>query len=125
MGKSLSFRGAVYEATDLIKHHRCKDPVCDTQLWKTRHELDMANMKIRQLEANIQAALMSPTLRESWSPDYSKPRDLTQNLIVSNEPRISNFSLPPAYRTHPLHPYGPQYVKNFNNMEIAEIETVL
>ncbi|GFY79656.1 glutamate receptor ionotropic, NMDA 2A [Trichonephila inaurata madagascariensis] len=125
MGKSLSFRGAVYEATDLIKHHRCKDPVCDTQLWKTRHELDMANMKIRQLEANIQAALMSPTLRESWSPDYSKPRDLTQNLIVSNEPRISNFSLPPAYRTHPLHPYGPHYVKNFNNMEIAEIETVL
>ncbi|GIY31655.1 glutamate receptor ionotropic, NMDA 2B [Caerostris extrusa] len=94
MGKSLSFRGAVFEATDLIKHHRCKDPVCDTQLWKTRHELDMANMKIRQLEANIQAALMSPTLRESWSPDYSKPRDLTQNLIVSNEPRISNFSLP-------------------------------
>ncbi|GIY50879.1 glutamate receptor ionotropic, NMDA 2B [Caerostris darwini] len=88
MGKSLSFRGAVFEATDLIKHHRCKDPVCDTQLWKTRHELDMANMKIRQLEANIQAALMSPTLRESWSPDYSKPRDLTQNLIVSNEPRI-------------------------------------
>ncbi|XP_055944904.1 glutamate receptor ionotropic, NMDA 2B-like isoform X2 [Argiope bruennichi] len=125
MGKSLSFRGAVYEATDLIKHHRCKDPVCDTQLWKTRHELDMANMKIRQLEASIQAALMSPTLRESWSPDYAKPRDLTQNLIVSNEPRISNFSLPPGYRTHPLHPYGPHYVKNFNNMEIAEIETVL
>nr|XP_042902970.1 glutamate receptor ionotropic, NMDA 2B isoform X1 [Parasteatoda tepidariorum] len=125
MGKSLSFRGAVFEATDMIKHHRCKDPVCDTQLWKTRHELDMAKLKIRQLEANIQGALLSPTFKGSWSPDYAKPRDLTQNFIVCNEPRISNFSLPPAYRTHPLHPYGPHYVKNFNNMEIAEIETVL
>ncbi|KAG8193277.1 hypothetical protein JTE90_027021 [Oedothorax gibbosus] len=126
MGKSLSFRGAVFEATDLLKHHRCKDPVCDTQLWKTRHELDMANMKIRQLEANIQAALMSPTFQDtSWSSDFTIPRDLTQNYITSNEPRISNFSLPPAYRTHPLHPYGPHYVKNFNNMEISEIETVL
>ncbi|KAF8778339.1 Glutamate receptor ionotropic like protein [Argiope bruennichi] len=97
MGKSLSFRGAVYEATDLIKHHRCKDPVCDTQLWKTRHELDMANMKIRQLEASIQAALMSPTLRESWSPDYAKPRDLTQNLI--------NHCVP--YRLEVALAYGP------------------
>ncbi|KAG8172579.1 hypothetical protein JTE90_014881 [Oedothorax gibbosus] len=64
MGKSLSFRGAVFEATDLLKYHRCKDPVCDTQLWKTRHELDMANMKIRQLEANIQAPPMSLTLQD-------------------------------------------------------------
>ena len=64
MGKSLSFRGAVFEATDLIKHHRCKDPVCNTQLWKTRHQLDMAKLKIRQLEANIKEAILSPTLKE-------------------------------------------------------------
>ncbi|XP_054718947.1 glutamate receptor ionotropic, NMDA 2B-like [Uloborus diversus] len=124
MGKSLSFRGAVYEATDLIKHHRCKDPVCDTMLWKTRHQLDMAKLKIRQLEANIRETLNSPT-QLSWSPDYTKPRDMTHNFILSNEPPHTNFSLPPAYRTHPLHPYGPHYVKNFNDMEIAEIETVL
>ncbi|XP_023233339.1 glutamate receptor ionotropic, NMDA 2A-like [Centruroides sculpturatus] len=54
MGKSLSFRGAVFEAQDMIKHHRCKDPICDTQLWKAKHELDMANLKIRQLEAQIE-----------------------------------------------------------------------
>ncbi|KFM73571.1 Glutamate [NMDA] receptor subunit epsilon-1, partial [Stegodyphus mimosarum] len=124
MGKSLSFRGAVYEATDMLRHHRCKDPVCDTQLWKTRHELDMAKLKIRQLEASIQGALNSPTFKE-WSADYAKPRDLTRNYFQSNEPQLSNFALPPAYRTHPLHPYGPHYVKNFTNMEIAEIETVL
>lgn len=65
MGKSLTFRGAVFEATDLIKHHRCKDPVCNTQLWKTRHQLEMAKLKIRQLEANIkEAILLSPTSKE-------------------------------------------------------------
>lgn len=64
MGKSLSFRGAVYEATDLIKHHRCKDPVCNTQLWKTRHQLDMAKLRIRQLEANIKEVTLSPTSKE-------------------------------------------------------------
>lgn len=56
MGKSLSFRGAVFEATDLIKHHRCKDPVCDTALWKTKHELDVAKLKIQQLEAEIRGS---------------------------------------------------------------------
>lgn len=66
MGKSLSFRGAVFEATDLMKHHRCKDPVCNTQLWKTRHQLEMAKLRIRQLEANIKEATLSfsPTSKE-------------------------------------------------------------
>lgn len=53
MGKSLSFRGAVREAQDLIRHHHCKDPVCDTQLWKLKHELDMCRIKIRKLENYI------------------------------------------------------------------------
>ncbi|XP_023240697.1 glutamate receptor ionotropic, NMDA 2B-like [Centruroides sculpturatus] len=53
MGKSLSFRGAVYEAQDMLKHHRCKDPICDTQLWKAKYRLDMANMRIRQLEKQL------------------------------------------------------------------------
>ena len=42
VGKSLTFRGTVYEASELIKTHRCKDPICDTHLWKVKHELDMA-----------------------------------------------------------------------------------
>ncbi len=42
MGKSLTFRGTVYEASEMIKTHRCKDPICDTHLWKVKHELDMA-----------------------------------------------------------------------------------
>ena len=32
VGKSLTFRGTVFEASHLIKSHKCADPVCDTQL---------------------------------------------------------------------------------------------
>jgi ionotropic glutamate receptor NMDA 2B len=42
MGKSLTFRGTVFEASELLKAHRCQDPICDTHLWKVKHELDMA-----------------------------------------------------------------------------------
>ena len=34
VGKSLTFRGTVFEANHLIKSHKCADPVCDTQLLK-------------------------------------------------------------------------------------------
>lgn len=81
MGKSLSFRGAVREAQDLIRHHHCKDPVCDTQLWKTKHELDMARIKIKKLENYIQ------TLRYASS-------DFTVSLInASILENISDFML--------------------------------
>ena len=53
MGKSLTFRGTVYEASELVKAHRCKDPICDTNLWKVKHELDMAQLKMRSLEAEL------------------------------------------------------------------------
>lgn len=53
MGKSLTFRGAVFEAQEIIKKHRCSDPICDTHLWKVKHELDMARLRIRQLEKTM------------------------------------------------------------------------
>merc|ERR1712029_616172 len=45
--------GTVYEASELLKNHRCKDPICDTNLWKVQHELDMAKLKMRNLEAEL------------------------------------------------------------------------
>ena len=54
MGKSLSFRGAVYEATDKLRRHRCRDPLCDTHIWKVKHELDLARVKIQQLEKELE-----------------------------------------------------------------------
>lgn len=53
MGKSLTFRGAVFEATEILKKHRCTDPICDTHLWKVKHELDMSRLRCRQLEKTL------------------------------------------------------------------------
>lgn len=54
VGKSLTFRGAVFEAQEILRHHRCSDPICDTHLWKVKHELDMARLRIRQLESSME-----------------------------------------------------------------------
>ena len=43
MGKSLTLRGTVDEARQLLKAHSlCKDPACDAHLWRARNDLDMA-----------------------------------------------------------------------------------
>ena len=34
VGKSLTFRGTVNEARELMKSHKCSDPVCTNQLGK-------------------------------------------------------------------------------------------
>ncbi|KAL3877865.1 hypothetical protein ACJMK2_035509 [Sinanodonta woodiana] len=53
MGKSLTFEQSVIEAIDFHKKHRCKDAVCETQLWKARHELDLALLKIERLRREL------------------------------------------------------------------------
>ena len=66
VGKSLTFRGAAFEASELLKTHRCKDPICDTHLWKVKHELDMARMKMKSLEAQLQQkGIQSPLLKNN------------------------------------------------------------
>lgn len=65
MGKSLTFRGAVFEAQDILRHHRCKDPICDTNLWKTRHELDLTRLRVLQLERSLDAHGIKPPARYS------------------------------------------------------------
>lgn len=65
MGKSLTFRGAVFEAQELIKNHRCRDPLCDTHLWKIKHELDMSRLRVRQLERAMDShGLKPPQIRQ-------------------------------------------------------------
>lgn len=49
----MTFRGAVFEAQEILRRHRCNDPICDTHLWKAKHELDMAKLRIRQLEKSL------------------------------------------------------------------------
>lgn len=53
LGKLLTFRSAVFEAQEILRNHRCSDPICDTNLWKARHELDMAKLRIKQLERSL------------------------------------------------------------------------
>jgi ionotropic glutamate receptor NMDA 2B len=54
MGQSLTFEQSVMEAIDLHKHHKCKDPLCETQLWKVKHELDIALLRINHLKRQIE-----------------------------------------------------------------------
>lgn len=60
VGKSLTFRGTVYEASQLMKNHKCSDPVCDTQLWRVRHELDVAKLRLTKLQGQLQSRGITP-----------------------------------------------------------------
>lgn len=115
MGKSLSFRGAVFEATDMIKFHRCKDPVCDNQLWRTKQELDMARRKIRELEKELQRPFYPNVIPET----LLRPRDLTRNYVTTNETGRFYVTSPccPHHHRLPAH--------RLYRDEITEIETVL
>jgi len=53
MGKSLTFEQSVMDAIDYHRKHRCKDPLCETQLWKAKHELDLALIKIDRLRDEL------------------------------------------------------------------------
>ncbi|XP_073998122.1 glutamate ionotropic receptor NMDA type subunit 2 isoform X3 [Rhodnius prolixus] len=117
MGKSLTFRGAVYEAQDILRHHRCHDPICDTHLWKVRRELDMARLRIRQLEKEMESHGIKPPNRLACYDRYItnsemlRPRDMTRNHITTTEFE-GRFcaSTPQLYS---------------GRTEIAEMETVL
>ncbi|XP_028045100.1 glutamate receptor ionotropic, NMDA 2B isoform X6 [Monomorium pharaonis] len=116
VGKSLTFRGAVYEAQDILRHHRCKDPICDTHLWKVKHELDMAKIRIRQLEKDLEAHGIKPTQTKYIDAvEVARPRDMSRNHVVSTE-YAETFLPTEIYRM----PEG-----DLIRTEIAEIETVL
>ena len=98
VGKSLTFRGAAFEASELMKTHRCKDPICDTHLWKVRHELDMAKMKMRNLEAELQSkGIQDPLLRNSF--DGSIGIDSSKHTVCeeTDEDDLQPAPPPPSY----------------------------
>ncbi|CAL1534217.1 unnamed protein product, partial [Lymnaea stagnalis] len=53
MGKSLQFKDYVDEAMSAYSKTRCKNPVCEIQIWKLRHQLDMALLKIDHLQNQL------------------------------------------------------------------------
>ena len=60
MGKSLTFEQSVREAIELQKNFKCKNPVCETQTWKIKHELDLALMKIDRMSRLLRLASIQP-----------------------------------------------------------------
>lgn len=53
MGKSLTFEQSVREAMEMQKNYKCKNPMCETQMWKVRHELDLALLRIDRLQKQL------------------------------------------------------------------------
>ncbi|XP_071522705.1 glutamate receptor ionotropic, NMDA 2B-like [Panulirus ornatus] len=91
MGKSLTFRGAVFEAQNKLRRHRCRDPLCDTHIWKVKHELDMARVKIKQLEKELESHGVKPSRKFATSNILTscwKPR--TQEGVEDRDPQILN-----------------------------------
>nr|CAD7394986.1 unnamed protein product [Timema cristinae] len=86
MGKSLTFRGAVFEAQDILKNHRCTDPICDTHLWKVKHELDMARMKIRQLQKELEMHGIKPS-KSPAAIEASPPRRRFSSARTPERPK--------------------------------------
>nr|APF30038.1 ionotropic glutamate receptor NMDA 2A [Homarus americanus] len=72
MGKSLTFRGAVFEAQNKLRRHRCRDPLCDTHIWKVKHELDMARVKIKQLEKELESHGVKPSRKFAARPVWRR-----------------------------------------------------
>ncbi|XP_072757102.1 glutamate receptor ionotropic, NMDA 2B isoform X7 [Anoplolepis gracilipes] len=105
VGKSLTFRGAVYEAQDILRHHRCKDPICDTHLWKVKHELDMAKIRIRQLEKDLEAHGIKPTQTKRKTGSLGWWRGCFQSSDRYSQPEPLAVEAP-----HPLPPYFDSYI---------------
>ncbi|XP_071515349.1 glutamate receptor ionotropic, NMDA 2C-like isoform X2 [Panulirus ornatus] len=96
MGKSLSFRGAVLEAQDVLKTHRCQDPLCDTHLWKVKHELDMARLRIQHLEKQ----LVTHGLRPQRSCCMQATTPTTSTTAVATTASVSSSTTTSASHLH-------------------------
>ncbi|XP_076276632.1 glutamate ionotropic receptor NMDA type subunit 2 isoform X4 [Lasioglossum baleicum] len=105
MGKSLTFRGAVFEAQDILRYHRCRDPICDTHLWKVKHELDMARIRIRQLEKDLEAHGIKPRQTKRKTGSLGWWRRCFQSSDRQTQPEPLSVEAP-----HPLPPYFDSFI---------------
>jgi len=53
LGRSLTFRQSVRQAIEMTRTFKCKNPVCETQTWKLKHELDLARLSVRRLQMTV------------------------------------------------------------------------
>ncbi|KAK7112852.1 hypothetical protein V1264_012236 [Littorina saxatilis] len=63
LGKSLSIEdtGQAVVQQQQQQQKRCRDQVCDTQIWRLKHQLDLAMLKIENLQNQISSTATSTT----------------------------------------------------------------
>ncbi|KAK3091474.1 hypothetical protein FSP39_020086 [Pinctada imbricata] len=96
MGKSLTFEQSVMDAVDFCKKHKCKDPLCETQIWKVKHELDLALLKIEKLNNELSGTMTAPikVCRQRFESDiyWTPNKTLGKPLIINvKESRIDKL----------------------------------
>nr|QPZ88974.1 ionotropic receptor 10 [Diaphorina citri] len=148
MGQSLTFQGAVYKAQDILRRHRCKDPVCDSHLWKIRSELDLARVRVKQLEKQLEQHGIKPVKRSDSDAPSSPmvnncpPQSSSPSTCCGFRKKVNNVDNPaekfisaadllrnrPIQRSH----FSPKdFTSRMNTVsptfrtEIQEMETVL
>ncbi|XP_046449202.1 glutamate receptor ionotropic, NMDA 2B-like isoform X2 [Daphnia pulex] len=99
MGKSLTFRDAVFETQDRLKSHRCRDAICRLHLRRLNLQLDVTRKRIRQLEKQLGGG----------SNQYLGPVGNDKHRAIAEERNVMEC---PATMRQPLD-------------EIPEMETVL
>ncbi|KAJ8317865.1 hypothetical protein KUTeg_002956 [Tegillarca granosa] len=95
MGKSLTFKQTIMEAIDYRKKHRCKDPLCENQLWKVKHELDLALLKIDKLnkERNLNRSKSVIEEKEEEARELNRPSSDKIKLSSANGGIINDDSV--------------------------------
>ncbi|KAL8583948.1 hypothetical protein ACOMHN_040681 [Nucella lapillus] len=90
LGKSISVEETVRGASQLQK--RCRNQLCDTQIWRLKHQLDLALLKIESLQNQI-----------SRGPRrYTEP-DITKQVGYQDPADYSKYN--GAARRHPPRDY--------------------
>ena len=89
LGKSLTFEQSVLEAIDIRRKHKCKDLICEMNIWQTRHQLDMALLKIKHIQRELSyvfrlllSALSFRRLISNWFQLHPKKWLSMRNIFV-------------------------------------------
>ena len=85
VGKSLTFRGTVFEASQLIKSHKCPDPVCDTQLCQIKQELETARSRLSKLQGQLSGRTGEQGGEGGWSRTGSPSSALIATSPIEEE----------------------------------------
>ncbi|XP_037074059.1 glutamate receptor ionotropic, NMDA 2B-like isoform X2 [Pollicipes pollicipes] len=113
MGRSLNFRGVVLEAQNTMKQlRRCRDPACDTHLWRVKHELRLAQARLAELEHQCSSHGLSIAGAE---PGRARPNDIMDGGQVRQGTPLYPSGRAPYLYSRP----------RSEAREVAELETVL